>query len=176
MDSGNPREISLIAAMSINRVIGKNNQIPWRIPTDMRWFKKLTMGSSVIYGRKTFESMGKPLPNRFNVVLTNNASPHPDVIAAKCLADAIGACPLDKNIFICGGSSVYSEGLKIADKMYITLVQKEIEGDTVFPNINDSDWDLLSRLRPTKEPDDEYEVEFLVFIRERMEHFANVVK
>lgn len=128
--------ISLIAAMAENRVIGRNNAIPWRLPADMQRFRTLTMGHPVIMGRKTYESIGRPLPGRKTVIITRQE----DFRAAGCvithdLRDALTACAGAEEVFICGGGELYEEALPLASRIYLTVIHQEVEGDTRFPEI-----------------------------------------
>lgn len=125
--------INIIAAVSRNNVIGINNSIPWKIKEDMQMFKKLTTNNTIIMGRKTFESIGKPLPNRKNIIISSNKIN--DVITYSSLREAINNCK-NEEIFLIGGSKIYEEGMNYADKLYITLVNKSINGDTYFPFID----------------------------------------
>lgn len=127
--------ISMVVAMSINRVIGKSGRMPWHIPEDLQYFKALTTGHTVIMGRKTFESIGKPLPNRLNVILTHD----PYYKAEGChIVHSIEEIRKkydyeDEEIFIIGGSTLYSAFMPYAQKLYITLIETIVEGDTYFP-------------------------------------------
>jgi len=128
-----------IAAMSLNRVIGRGNAIPWHLPEDFRWFKKMTTGQVVVMGRKTFESIGKPLPNRTTVVLTRSAEPIPGVLTFPGFEQINREAPeiAGREIFICGGARVYAQGLPRCSDLYLTLVQRTVEGDTFFPPFED---------------------------------------
>ena len=138
--------ISLIAAMSKNRVIGNNNSLIWKLPSDLKRFKELTSGGIVIMGRKTYESIGKPLPNRRNIIITRDES----YSATGCeIAHSIQeAIEISNNIsvdvFIIGGGEVYSQFLSIANKIYLTVIHEDFEGDTYFPEIGD-EWIKVSR-------------------------------
>jgi dihydrofolate reductase len=128
-----------IAAMSLNRVIGAGNRIPWHLPDDFRWFKRLTTGHVIVMGRKTFESIGKPLPNRTTLVLTRSSTPIPGV---RIISDLRQINPADpdlagRDIFICGGAQLYKQALPLCSDLYLTLVQREVEGDTFFPPFED---------------------------------------
>jgi len=129
--------ISIIAAMTKNRVIGRQGNIPWKIPGEQELFKKITLGHTVIMGRKTYESIGYPLPGRLNIIVTRNRSYH----AAGCtvvhdLPGALKSCPQDEEeAFICGGGQLYHEALPLADRIYLTVVPENIPGDTYFPDI-----------------------------------------
>jgi dihydrofolate reductase len=133
------RHFKAIAAMSLNRVIGAGNKIPWHIPEDFKWFKKLTTGNVIVMGRKTFESIGRPLPNRTTIVLTRSSQPIPGVQTFPDLA-LINPNSLDFNgreIFICGGAEVYRQALPLCSDLYLTLVKRSMEGDAFFPAFED---------------------------------------
>lgn len=128
----------MIAAMSENRVIGKGNDIPWRIPGEQKRFRSLTTGKTVIMGRKTFESIGKPLPNRRNIVITRGRT----YVADGCevvgsLSEALDLTKNENEVFIGGGETLYKEALPLADRIYLTTIHFEIDGDTFFPELGD---------------------------------------
>ena len=134
--------MQLIVARSSNNVIGSNGDLPWHIPEDLAFFKKTTLGASVIMGRKTYESVGFPLPKRRNIVVTRQADyKAPGCEIAASLHDAIALCADDPSCFLCGGARIYQEGLPLVQTMYITEVDLVIEGDTVFPDFNLEDFD-----------------------------------
>lgn len=130
--------ISLIAAMSQNRVIGRNGQLPWRLPADLQHFKQLTTGHTLIMGRKTFESVGKALPNRTNLVLSrqpNYSAANIEVFTT--LADALAAVnPDEVEVFVVGGGEIYAQALPLADRIYLTVVHQSFEGDAFFPDFS----------------------------------------
>lgn len=133
----NPK-ISLIAALSEDRVIGNKGKIPWHISEDMRRFKNLTTGHVVIMGRKTFESIGKPLTNRTNIIITRDKNYKvKGAIVCHSLDEAIKNSKLSDEIFIIGGGQIYQEAIKFADKLYLTIVKGNFEGDTFFPDYSD---------------------------------------
>jgi dihydrofolate reductase len=128
--------ISLIAAMSENRVIGRNNKMPWRIPSDRKRFHEITMGHPVILGRKTFESIGCPLPGRKNIILTRQRNYTAEgCVIVHDLESAFTACRGADEVFVCGGGEVFRETVSLADRIYLTVVHIVVEGDTVFPDI-----------------------------------------
>lgn len=143
----NPK-ISIIVAISKNGAIGKNNELLWRIPGDMRRFKELTTGHPIIMGRKTYESIGKPLPNRTNIIITRDKNySAPGCIVTNSLQEALekaeevetqpspeATAGKESEIFIIGGGEIYKEGLKLTDKLYLTLIHEEKEGDIYFPD------------------------------------------
>lgn len=129
--------ITLIAAMSKNRVIGINNQLPWKLPEDLKRFKNLTTGNVVLMGRKTYESIGRPLPNRTNVVITRDTSFKAEgVLVYNNLHEVL---PIFNRIFVIGGSEIYNQLIKVADEIELTLIDKEFEGDAFFPEIG-NEW------------------------------------
>ena len=139
--------ISLIVAASENNAIGKNNQLLWHLPNDLKFFKNTTWGMPVIMGRKTFESVNKPLPGRINIVITRQADwKVAGVIVAKNLQDALKKAVETncKEAFVIGGGEIYRWAMSIADIIYLTRVHAQLEGDTFFPLINETDWELES--------------------------------
>lgn len=135
--------ISLVVAAAENNAIGKNNQLLWHLPNDLKFFKNTTWGMPVIMGRKTFEAVNKPLPGRFNIVITRQKDWNAEgVIAATDLSDALkkAAETNCKEVFIIGGGEIYKQGTGIADRIYMTRVHASLEGDTFFPAIDESKW------------------------------------
>ncbi len=141
--------ISLIVAAAENNAIGKNNQLLWHLPNDLKFFKNKTWGMVVVMGRKTFEAVNKPLPGRINIVITKqenwNAS---DVWVASDLDDALkqAAATNCKEIFIIGGGEIYKQSILLADRIYMTRVHAALPGDTFFPVIEESKWKLVENL------------------------------
>lgn len=132
-------KISMIAAMAANRVIGKDTKIPWKIPGEQKRFRNLTLGKTVIMGRKTFESIGKPLPGRRTIIVTRNEaynSESQECLIAHSLESALGHCRGLEEVFIGGGQQLYELALPIADNIYLTVIEKEFEGDTFFPQFS----------------------------------------
>lgn len=138
--------------MDRNRAIGRDNQLPWHLPADLKHFKTLTMGHHMIMGRKTFDSIGRPLPGRVSIVITRNPEYwRPDVVIVYSLSEALKAAPQDDEVFIIGGADVFREALPIADRLYLTLIDHVFEGDTFLPELG-SDWREISR--EDHEPDE----------------------
>ena len=125
-----------IAAMSLNRVIGAGGKIPWHLPEDFRWFKRMTSGNVIVMGRKTFESIGKPLPDRTTIVLSRSSFSHPGVQTVHRLEELPGLAG-GRQVFICGGADVYAQALPLCSDLYLTLVKREVEGDAFFPPFED---------------------------------------
>ncbi|MBL0181598.1 MAG: dihydrofolate reductase [Chitinophagaceae bacterium] len=139
--------ISLIVAAAENNAIGKNNQLLWHLPNDLKFFKNTTWGMPVVMGRKTYESVNKPLPGRFNIVITRQADwKAEEVIVATDLTDALKKAGETncKETFIIGGGEIYKQGIEIADKIYITRVHAVLDGDTFFPAIDEAKWALAA--------------------------------
>jgi len=139
--------ISIIAAMAENRVIGRKNELPWDLPSEHRRFKEITMGHPIILGRKTFESIGRPLPGRRNIIIATQQGFSPEgCTVVKDLRAAITASEGADEVFICGGESVFREAMPLADRIYLTIVDEEFDGDAFFPEIPD-DFVEVSRIR-----------------------------
>lgn len=136
-----------IAAMSQNRVIGRGNKIPWHLPEDFKWFKKMTVGQVVVMGRKTFESIGKPLPDRTTIVLSRTGFAHPGVRVLPALEQLDPNSPdlAGRQVFICGGAQLYAQALPLCSDLYLTLVKRVVEGDAFFPPFEES-FDLLEEI------------------------------
>jgi dihydrofolate reductase len=133
--------ISIIVAMARNRVIGAHGAIPWHLPDELKQFRRLTMDHHIIMGRKTWESIGRPLPGRTSVIVTRQRGYRaPDAVVASSLGDAIRACGNDSEIFVIGGAELYQQALPLADRLYLTTVDAEIPGDTTMPEFDASDW------------------------------------
>jgi dihydrofolate reductase len=144
--------ISIIVAMAQNRTIGVNNTLPWRCPEDLKHFKSLTMGHHMIMGRKTFDSIGKPLPGRTTVVVTRNRELKIEgCIVTHTLDEAIAACAGDGEIFIVGGAELYTLALPLADTIYLTEIQQDVIGDAHFPAFNPQKWREIERIARTQD-------------------------
>lgn len=130
------KHFKAIAAMSLNRVIGKGSKIPWQLPEDLHWFKKMTAGQIVVMGRKTFESIGQPLPDRTTVVLTRTLTHIPGAYTISDLSQ-IDPTTETREVFVCGGAQVYEQALPHCSDLYLTIVKREVEGDAFFPPFED---------------------------------------
>ena len=135
--------------MSLNRVIGNGNKIPWHLPEDFKWFKQMTTGNVIVMGRKTFESIGKPLPDRETIVLSRSAFSVPGVRTISRLEE-LDALAGNRQIFICGGAQIYEQTLPLCSDLYLTLVKREVSGDTFFPAFEEQ-FELAEELRETPE-------------------------
>jgi len=159
--------ISIIAAVSDNNVIGRDNRIPWRQSTDLKRLKKLTMGHHFLMGRKTFESVDGPLPGRTIVVITHDPGYHADgALVAPSLERALDMSQIDDEIFIGGGSQIFELALRVADRMYLTRVHGEVEGDTFFPEFDDvTEWELVDAEHCDADEKNQYHYSFITYER-----------
>ena len=140
-------KLSIIVAIANNRVIGINNTLPWHLPEDLKRFKALTMGHHIIMGRKTYESLGRLLPGRNTVIVTRNKTFKVEgAIVANSLEVALQLCKDDVEPFLIGGAELYQYGLNLANKLYMTEVQLQVDGDAFFPEIDISAWQLIEKL------------------------------
>jgi dihydrofolate reductase len=134
--------LSLIAAMSENRVIGRDGRLPWHLPDDLKWFKRKTMGHHIIMGRKTWESPGHPLPGRTSIVITRQRDyqAHGGVVVSS-LDEALDRVdPSDREPFIIGGGEIFAQAIPLVDRMYLTIVHAQVEGDAYFPELKEHEW------------------------------------
>jgi dihydrofolate reductase len=161
-------KISSIVAIGKNNVIGKDNQIPWYLPEDLKWFKRQTLGHAVIMGRKCFESIGRPLPKRTNIIITRDVF----YLAQGCeivhsLSEAIdkAAAEGETEAFIIGGGEIYTQSMELIDKIYLTEVEIEAEGDVFFPALTPDEWQLLSEEKHFKDEKNEWDYTFKIFER-----------
>ncbi len=142
-------KLALIAAVAKNNVIGINNKMPWHLPDDLRYFKAVTMGKAIIMGRKTFDSLGRALPGRVNIVLTHNKHWHPEgVRVAHTLDDALAlakALDVGDEVMVIGGEQIYRQAIDRADRLYLTQVDQSFDGDAFFPDITAQQWQETSR-------------------------------
>ena len=162
-------KLSIIAALTANNVIGRDNALPWHLGTDLKRFKELTMGHHLIMGRRTYESVGRPLPGRINVVITRDPDYTADgVTVVHSFEEAIrvAADARDPEPFIAGGAVVFEQALHRADRMYLTRIHADIEGDTYFPDFDDvSEWQLIDAERFEAGEKDDYPFSFLTYER-----------
>ena len=164
--------IALIWAMARNGVIGRDNKLPWYLPEDLKYFKRVTTGKPVIMGRKTYDSIGRPLPNRTNIVVTRDASLQlPGVKVVTSLEDALDLARAESVIrdvdegIVMGGAEIYAQALPLADRLYVTLVHAEVEGDAVFPPIDLDEYQELAREDFKAEGPNPYDYSFVVYER-----------
>ena len=164
---------ALIVAMAQNRVIGRNNALPWYLPGDLRYFKQATMGKPILMGRKTFESIGRPLPGRLNVVITRDAEweAPTGVVAEQSLeaayrrAEAQAELEGGDEIMIIGGGQIYADALADIDRMYVTQVHADVDGDAWFPEVDWDQWEELGREDFSASENNPYDYSFVVYQR-----------
>lgn len=158
--------VSIIVAMAKNRTIGVNNSLPWRCPEDLKRFKTLTMGHHMIMGRKTYDSIGKPLPGRTTVVVTRDKNLQLEgCLIAHTLADALALCAQDTSTFIVGGADIYSQSLELANTLYITEIQQQVAGDAHFPEFDKSKWLETARESRSQESPSTLDYHFVTYRR-----------
>jgi dihydrofolate reductase len=166
--TGMKPRVSLIVAMAKNRVIGVNNTLPWHLPADLKNFKALTMGHHIVMGRKTYESIGKPLPGRTSVMVTRNANYAPlGVVVVNSLAAAISACGDDEEIFVIGGAELYRQSITLADRIYLTEIDADLSGDAYFPELDHKLWKEAGRDSHAPDEKNRYSYDFVIYDRNR---------
>jgi len=160
---------SIIVAKSENHVIGQNNRLPWYLPKDLQHFKRITMGHHVIMGRKTFESIEKPLPGRNLIIITRNPNYQAaggtivqSINEALTVAEQAG----ETEVFIAGGATIYQATLALADKIYLTEIKAQIEGDTFFPVISSSEWEEIKRIHHPEDEQHFHAYDFVELVRQ----------
>ncbi len=157
--------ISMIWAMGRDNALGCKNRMPWHIPADFAYFKKVTMGKPVIMGRKTFESIGKPLPGRKNIIITGNKAFEAQGCSIAGSAEEAIALAGEEEAFVIGGAEIYRAFLPSADNLYITQIDETFEADTFFPELDYSQWEMVSSLPGVRDEKNPYDYRFLVFKR-----------
>lgn len=164
------KTVALVVAAAENYVIGASNTMPWHLPADLRNFKELTMGYPVVMGRKTYESIGKPLPGRDNIVITNRRDYQPEgVTVAHSLTQALEAAGQVAQVSIIGGATVYQEALErgLADIVYMTRIHAEFDGDVFFPPLNPEQWNRVSERFHHKDANNAFDFTFETWIRKK---------
>ena len=163
--------LSVIVAMAHNRVIGLNNQMPWHLPADLAWFKKNTLNKPVIMGRKTFESIGRPLPNRHNIVISRQIEPSDNKISnvswVKSIDEAISLAQAQQpdEVFIIGGGNIYQQVLPLIDRLYLTHIDAELQGDTYFPDYLPEQWQVIYQEDHQADEKNSYPYQFKILQR-----------
>ncbi|WP_214070194.1 dihydrofolate reductase [Mucilaginibacter sp. dw_454] len=137
--------VSIVVAISENHAIGKDNQLLWHLPKDLKHFKEITSGGTVIMGRKTYDSVGRPLPNRRNIIVTRQQIEIEGCEVVNSLQAALDLCQGTEEVFIVGGAEIYKQAMLLTDRIYLTIVHANIEGDTYFPEINADIWKETER-------------------------------
>jgi dihydrofolate reductase len=160
--------ITLIVAASLNNAIGKDNKLLWHLPADLKYFKNKTWGMPVIMGRKTYEAVGKPLPGRMNIVISSDKNLKIENVAVVSAIDAAIKQAEETNckeLFITGGAQVYKDTMNIADKIYLTRIHAELEGDTFFPEINEQEWELRETVEIAADEKNIYAMSFQTWLK-----------
>ena len=156
-------QISAIVAMSENRVIGKDNKLPWHLPADLQHFKNITMGKSILLGRKTYESIGRSLPGRRNIIITHDQRfQATDCIIVHSIEAALAAASSDE-VFVIGGALLFQQMLPYVKRLYITLIHHTFAGDTFFPEWNPDEWQEVERIDHQPDTKNNYAYSFMVF-------------
>ncbi|MCA1054549.1 dihydrofolate reductase [Rossellomorea aquimaris] len=161
--------ISFIVAMDKNSAIGKNNELPWHLPADLAFFKKVTMGSPIVMGRKTHESIGKALPGRENIVITRDKQYEAEgCTIIHSIEEITAVAPnVQDEVFVIGGAEIFKEAFPHADRLYLTLIEDEFDGDTFFPPFNRDEWDVISREKGPKDEKNPYDYYFMILDRKQ---------
>ncbi len=158
--------ISLISAMGRNRVIGINNTLPWRLPADLKHFKQITMGKPILMGRKTYESIGKPLPGRTNIIVSGDRDYQvPGCIVAHSIDAALTAAAGHEEVMVIGGAALYEQMLPRANRLYLTLIDEDFKGDAWFPEIQSGQWQEQERVAHAPDAANPYHYSFLMLQR-----------
>lgn len=167
-------KLSMIVATAQNRVIGRDNALPWYLPNDLKYFKQTTLGKPVIMGRKTYESIGKPLPGRTNIVITRQTDYLPEgvkvvhsVAEARDLAESVCLIDGQEEAMIMGGAEIYTLALPDADRLYLTEVHADVDGDAYFPEYDKTEWQEISREDCSAEGPNPYNYSFVVYDKKR---------
>jgi dihydrofolate reductase len=161
--------ISFLVAMDQNRLIGSNNQLPWHLPEDLKFFKRITMGHPIVMGRKTYQSIGKVLPGRENIVITRvTGFDAKGCTILHSIEELLTYSNLlNEEIFVIGGAEIFQQTFPYADRLYITFIAEEFAGDTYFPPFEEQEWSLTSAVKGIKDEKNPYEYEFRVYDRVR---------
>lgn len=138
-------QLSIITALDINRVIGFDNRLPWVLPADLLRFKRITWGKPIVMGRKTHESIGRPLPGRTNIILTRHPQEYSGCLVYTSLEEVLETYQAEKEIFIIGGANLYEQTINLADRLYLTIINHQFEGDAYFPEWNKDEWEVLEQ-------------------------------
>ena len=159
--------ISLIAALDKNQLIGADNGMPWHLPADFKHFKEITMGKPVVMGRKTFESIGKPLPGRHNIVISRNGFSADGITSVNSIDAALKSVSDVDEVMVIGGANIYRQMIDKADRMYLTHVDAECKGDAWFPEFDAASWNIINELFIKKDEKNNYNFNIISYKRNR---------
>jgi dihydrofolate reductase len=157
--------ISIIVAIAKNNTIGKDNKLLWHLPNDLKHFKDTTTGHTVIMGRKTYESVGKPLPKRRNIIITRQTISIEGCEVVNSIEAALALCTGEDEVFIVGGAEIYKQALPLTNRVYLTVIDQDFDGDTFFPELNPAEW--TERKRENFEPDEKNKLKYSFITLER---------
>lgn len=162
--------ISIISALAKNKTIGKKNDLPWHLPADLKHFKEMTVGKSIVMGLNTFKSIGeRPLPNRKNIVLSTDIhyQAPKEVVVAHSIEEVLEMTKNEKEVMICGGAMIYQQFLPLAQRMYLTYIDHDFEGDIFFPEFNLQDWQEVSRENHSPDEKNHYPYSFVILEKKK---------
>ena len=160
--------LSIVVAMDCNRLIGKDNELPWYLPADLAFFKKLTTGNTILMGRRTFDSIGRPLPSRRNIIITRNTNIEiTGCEVVNSIEEALSLAQGETEVMVIGGAKLYQQILPIADRLYITQIESEFDGDTYFPSYNEAEWFQISLDSREPDEDNHHKCHFITLDRSR---------
>ena len=151
--------------MDRNRLIGNNNRLPWHLPVDLAHFKQVTMGKSIVMGRKTYESIGRPLPGRTNIVLSRQGFEAEGVVNVASICEATALTVTEDEIMVIGGGTIYQSLIDVVDCMYITYVDGEFSGDAWFPDFDETQWVISSEETVSADENNQYDCRFVTYVR-----------
>ena len=157
--------LSIIVAIAKNHAIGKDNKLLWYLPNDLKHFKDTTSGHTVIMGRKTFDSVGKPLPRRRNIVITRQPIAIEGCEVVDSLQAAVALCEAEDEVFIVGGAEIYRQAIPLTDRVYLTIIDHDFEGDTFFPELNTEEWQETEREDFEPDEKNKYKYSFITLVR-----------
>jgi dihydrofolate reductase len=157
--------VSIIVAIAKNNAIGKDNKLLWYLPNDLKHFKDVTTGHTVIMGRKTYDSVGKPLPKRRNIIITRQAISIEGCEVVNSLEAALALCKDESEVFIVGGAEIYRQSIPLTDRIYLTVIDQEFDGDSFFPELDPAEWE--EKERENFEPDEKNKLRYSFITLER---------
>ncbi|MGM8216399.1 dihydrofolate reductase [Bacillaceae bacterium W0354] len=157
--------LSVIVAMDENNVIGYQNDLPWHLPNDLKRFKRITTGHTIVMGRKTYESIGRPLPNRQNIIMTRDSHFTAEGCTVIHSWEELNQYLNDEELFLIGGAELIKQAIPIVDRLYLTIIHHSFEGDTYFPNLNMDDWEVVEKVEGIVDEKNKYPHTFYTYDR-----------